>query len=285
MRVAYLGPAGTVSHEALTRPAPDGVEGVPLPTLRDGGARGAATAASSARWCRSRTRSRAAVDPALDALALEADDVSIVGELVQPVLLLPGRRRRARARRRHDGASRTRRRLGQCARFLRRALPRRRGRAAPPRPPTRCARWRRRRPSHARGDRHRGSPARRYGCGDAAPRTSRTTRATRRGSSGSPAPARAPPRPATGPARPRWCSGAPARLGPGWLVRCLAVFAFARREPHADRVRPLRRGIGRVHVLPRPRGRDGRRRGRRRGRRICARTPSGACPRLVSGAR
>ena len=34
MRVAYLGPPGTVSDEALTAAAPD-AEGVPLATLRD----------------------------------------------------------------------------------------------------------------------------------------------------------------------------------------------------------------------------------------------------------
>ena len=41
--------------------------------------------ASTARSCRSRTRSRARSTPTLDALALETDDVAIVGELVHPV--------------------------------------------------------------------------------------------------------------------------------------------------------------------------------------------------------
>ena len=61
MRVAYLGPPGTVSDEALTAAAPD-FEPVPLPTLRDV-VLSVHEGRSTGRWRRSRTRSRAAWTP------------------------------------------------------------------------------------------------------------------------------------------------------------------------------------------------------------------------------
>ena len=60
MRVGYLGPDGTVSHEALmSAPGADGFE---LGAAADAARRPCSpctTATSTARWCRSRTRSRA----------------------------------------------------------------------------------------------------------------------------------------------------------------------------------------------------------------------------------
>ena len=83
MRVAYLGPPGTVSDEALTRIAPD-AEGVPLATLRD-----VVLAVQERRIERAlvpiENALEGGVDPVLDCLALEAPDVSLVGEIVQPV--------------------------------------------------------------------------------------------------------------------------------------------------------------------------------------------------------
>ena len=63
MRVGFLGPAGTYSEEAVL--AGDGaadLEPVPLPTSTTRWPP-SATGASSARWCRSRTRSRAPSTP------------------------------------------------------------------------------------------------------------------------------------------------------------------------------------------------------------------------------
>ena len=58
--------------------------------------------------------------------------------------------------------------------------------------------------------------------------------------------------------RPRSCSGA-SGSGASGLARLLpGGVRVRRREPHPDRVAPAAPGDGRVHVLPRPRGLDGR---------------------------
>src|ERR671924_287551 len=83
MRVGYLGPEGTVSHEALVGAGGD-VEPVPLPTL---------PAAVLAVHDRHVDRAlvpienalEGSVNPTLDALAFATDDVAIVGELRHPV--------------------------------------------------------------------------------------------------------------------------------------------------------------------------------------------------------
>jgi prephenate dehydratase len=84
MRAAYLGPAGTFSEEALAAAAPD-LEAVPVATLRDvvlavqrGTAERAIVPFENAL--------EGGVDPVLDALALEAPDVALIGEHVQPVV-------------------------------------------------------------------------------------------------------------------------------------------------------------------------------------------------------
>jgi prephenate dehydratase len=83
MRVAYLGPPGTVSDEALTAAAPD-AEPVPLATLRD-----VVLSVQEGRVERAlapvENALEGGVDPVLDALALEAPDVALIGEVVQPV--------------------------------------------------------------------------------------------------------------------------------------------------------------------------------------------------------
>jgi prephenate dehydratase len=83
MRAAYLGPPGTVSDEALTAAAPE-LEAVPLGTLRDvvlaverGDVERALAPVENAL--------EGGVDPVLDALALEAPGVALIGELVHPV--------------------------------------------------------------------------------------------------------------------------------------------------------------------------------------------------------
>jgi prephenate dehydratase len=122
MRVAYLGPAGTFSHEALMlAPGAEALDLVPLPTLHaavlavhDGAVDRALVPIENSR--------EGSVNPTLDALAFETDDVVIVGERLHPVhhcLLAPSPVELAGIRTvvSHPQAS------AQCARFLREALP------------------------------------------------------------------------------------------------------------------------------------------------------------------
>jgi prephenate dehydratase len=120
MRVGFLGPEGTFSHDALVRAGLAGLEPVPLPTLHD-----AVLAVQDEAVDRSlvpfENAIEGAVNPVLDALVFEAPDVRIVGELVHPVrhclIAAPGTSvadvRRVVS---HPQAS------AQCARFLREEL-------------------------------------------------------------------------------------------------------------------------------------------------------------------
>ena len=90
MRVAYLGPPGTVSDEALAAAAPQ-LEPVPLSTLRD-----VVLAVQEGRVERAlapvENALEGGVDPVLDALALEAPDVRDHRRGPAARVLLPGRR-------------------------------------------------------------------------------------------------------------------------------------------------------------------------------------------------
>jgi prephenate dehydratase len=122
MRVGYLGPDGTVSHEALlSAPGAERFELAPQPTLHE-----AVIAVHDGDVDRAlvpiENSLEGSVNPTLDAIAFETDDVVIVGELRWPVHLhlvaagpleLPD----VRAVVSHPQAS------GQCGRFLREALP------------------------------------------------------------------------------------------------------------------------------------------------------------------
>jgi prephenate dehydratase len=120
MRVGYLGPRGTVSHEALLSAAGD-FEEVPHPTLeatvlavRDGLVDRALVPFENAL--------EGSVDPVLDALVFDAEDLVIVGELRHPVhFCLVGADHQELAAVTtvvsHPQAT------GQCARFLREVLP------------------------------------------------------------------------------------------------------------------------------------------------------------------
>ena len=84
MRAAYLGPPGTFSEEALHGAAP-AWEAVPVGTLRD-----VVLAVQRGEVERGvvpfENALEGGVDPVLDALALEAPDVALIGEHIQPVV-------------------------------------------------------------------------------------------------------------------------------------------------------------------------------------------------------
>jgi prephenate dehydratase len=87
VRIGYLGPAGTFSHEALlSGPGGSDAEAVPLSTVHD-------TVMAVQRGDVDRSvvpienSLEGAVNAALDALALDAPDVEIVGEAVRPIEL------------------------------------------------------------------------------------------------------------------------------------------------------------------------------------------------------
>ncbi|MEA2407832.1 MAG: prephenate dehydratase [Thermoleophilaceae bacterium] len=84
MRVAYLGPAGTHSEEALRTSAPPEIEAVPVPTIYDavmavqeGTAERAVVPIENAL--------EGSVAATLDTLAVEAADVRIAAEVVHPI--------------------------------------------------------------------------------------------------------------------------------------------------------------------------------------------------------
>jgi prephenate dehydratase len=120
MRVGYLGPEGTVSHEALLSAAGD-FEAVPQPTLHaavlavhDGAVDRALVPIENAL--------EGSVNPTLDALVFETEDVVIVGELRHPVhfcLIAAGPLDVAAVRTIVSIPQAS----GQCARFLRETLP------------------------------------------------------------------------------------------------------------------------------------------------------------------
>ena len=238
MRAAYLGPAGTVSDEALTAAAPD-FEGVPLASLRD-----VVLSVQEGRCERAlapvENALEGGVDPVLDALALEAPDVALVGEVVQPVsyCLAAGRELELSEITMvlsHPQA------LGQCRQWLAEHVPN-----AAPIPSASTADAVREVAGESEGTRAAIGPrlaARRYGAvmlaedlEDDAGNATRFAWLARA--------ADAPAAPERGPAKTMivfWGAGS---SSPGWLVSCLAVFAFAGVNLTRIESRPLRRGMG-----------------------------------------
>jgi prephenate dehydratase len=122
VRIGFFGPEGTFTHEALVRSTgPRGYEPVPLPTIY-----GTVMAVHEGLVERAlvpiENSLEGSVTATLDALAMETEDVAIVGELVHPI------RQCLIARRQielgdvetvvsHPQAS------AQCARFIRTRLP------------------------------------------------------------------------------------------------------------------------------------------------------------------
>ena len=100
VRVAYLGPAGTHSEEALRASAPEDAEEVPYPTIYD-----AVMAVQEGAVDRAvvpiENALEGGVAVTLDTLVLEAPDVRIGGEVVHPIhhCLIAARGARARERR------------------------------------------------------------------------------------------------------------------------------------------------------------------------------------------
>jgi prephenate dehydratase len=84
VRVAYLGPAGTYSEEALRASAPGPVEEIPYPTIYD-----TVMAVHDGEVDRAvvpiENSLEGAVSVTLDTLALDATDVRIVAEVVHPI--------------------------------------------------------------------------------------------------------------------------------------------------------------------------------------------------------
>ncbi len=250
-RVAYLGPEGTNSHEALLNASAGApCELVSLPTIYDcviavqeGEAERAFVPIENAL--------EGSVNATLDALAVETEDVAIVGEHVHPIhtcLIARGPLELSAVETvvSHPQS------IGQCAHFLRTRLPQARVLAA-----SSTAEAVR---SVAEQDDHGAALGSRvaaelYGCvvlcadvDDAAGNETRFVWLERRGDAdavASAGAAAAAPVGRPGPWKTAivfWGVGAEA---PGWLVRCLSEFAF--RGVNLTRIesRPRKQGLGR----------------------------------------
>jgi prephenate dehydratase len=241
MRVAYLGPEGTNSHEALLAAAAGEVhELVSLATIydcviavQDGEAERAFVPIENAL--------EGAVNATLDAIAVETEDVGIVGEHVHAIhtCLIARSRLELSAIETvvsHPQAN------AQCAHFLRTRLPRARVLAASSTAEAVRTIAARDDASAALGSR---TAAELYGCevlhadvDDAAGNETRFVWLAKSGPAASPEEARGPWKTAIV----FWGVGAEA---PGWLVRCLSEFAS--RGVNLTRIesRPRKQGLGR----------------------------------------
>jgi prephenate dehydratase len=241
-RVAYLGPEGTNSHEALL--AADAAAGtasepVSMATIYDC-VMAVQEGAAERAFVPIENALEGSVNATLDALAVETDDVAIVGEHVHPIhTCLVAKDRLAldavAAVVSHPQS------IGQCAHFLRTRLPQATVLAA-----SSTAEAVRRVAEDGGTTAALGSrtAAELYGCevlcadvDDAAGNETRFVWLARRDAAAPPA--------GQGPWRTAvvfWGVGAEA---PGWLVRCLSEFAF--RGVNLTRIesRPRKQGLGR----------------------------------------
>ena len=252
-RVAYLGPEGTNSHEALLdASAGETYEQVSLPTIYD-----CVIAVQAGETERAfvpiENALEGSVNATLDALAVEAEDVAIVGEHVHPIhtcLIARGPLELGAIERviSHPQA------IGQCAHFLRTRLPQARVLAA-----SSTAEAVRRvaqeedRSVAALGSR---TAAELYGCevlsadvDDAAGNETRFVWLARRGDAGDAAVRRGPWKTAIV----FWGVGAEA---PGWLVRCLSEISSRGINMTRIESRPSKQGLGRYMFFLDLEGRD-----------------------------
>ncbi len=257
MRVAYLGPAGTFSQEALlASPGASAWEALPQPSVYDA-VLAVHDGAADRALVPIENSLEGSVNATLDALAFEADDVVIVGELVHPVRhcliareAVPPESIRTVVS--HPQAS------GQCARFIRTRLA-----AAIVVPAASTADAVR---LVAEGDLPAGTPAphaalgnrlaaQLYGCEvildgveDAAGNATRfiwvAPRSDARPSGSRRAAPSGPDALPSGPAKTSLVFWGAGSVAPGWLVRCLSEFAF--RGVNLTRIesRPLKQGLG-----------------------------------------
>ena len=248
MRVGYLGPPGTYSEEALRASAPSAVEEVPHPTIYD-----AVMAVHDGSVDRAvvpiENALEGAVAVTLDTLALEADDVHIVAEVVHPIhhcLVAATELRLSDVTRvvSHPQAT------AQCARFLRERLPDAERVVAPSTADAVLSIRDAGDSAVALGSR---LAAELYGCrvlesdvGDGPDNATRFVWLARE---------RSPAEDATKTSVVFWGGG---DQSPGWLVNSLNELSRARREPDPHRVTPASYRAGALHVLRRPRGRCGR---------------------------
>jgi prephenate dehydratase len=272
VRVAYLGPAGTFSQEALlATPGAAAWEALPQPSVYDA-VLAVHDGAADRALVPIENSLEGSVNATLDALAFEADDVVIVGELVHPVRhcliareAVPPESIRTVVS--HPQAS------GQCARFIRTRLA-----AATVVPAASTADAVR---LVAEGDLPAGTPgphaalgnrlaAQLYGCEvildgveDAAGNATRFIWVAPRAApdaphpgphaassdpqashSGPDAPRSGPHAAPSGPAKTSLVFWGAGSVAPGWLIRCLSEFAF--RGVNLTRIesRPLKQGLG-----------------------------------------
>jgi len=241
MRVAYLGPEGTNTHEALLAAAGGGaVEAVGLATIYDC-AMAVQDGTAERAFVPIENALEGAVNATLDALAVETEDVAIVGEVIHPIhtCLIAAEAIELEAIETvlsHPHAN------AQCAHFLRARLPRARVLAASSTAEAVRTVAERGGPTAALGSR---LAAELYGCevlaagvDDAAGNETRFVWLAPAGAAASIASEHGPWKTAIV----FWGVGAEA---PGWLVRCLSEFAF--RGVNLTRIesRPRKQGLGR----------------------------------------
>jgi prephenate dehydratase len=262
VRVGYFGPEGTFTHEALIDAVAGGrdseaaeLEHVPLPTIYDT-VMAVHTGAVERALVPIENSLEGSVNATLDALAMETDDVAIVGEVIHPI--------------RHCLIARTQLELdrietvvshpqatAQCARFIRTRLPGARVLAGSSTADAVRLVAEHDGPWAALGNRF---AAERYGCvvlrAGVEDVPDNETRFVWLAPVGTPPGTPVGVDPDLGPWKTAivfWGVGAEA---PGWLVRCLAEFAS--RDVNLTRIesRPRKQGLGRYMFFVDIEGRD-----------------------------
>jgi prephenate dehydratase len=260
VRVGYFGPEGTFTHEALIdatagRPGAGELELVPLPTIYD-----------TVMAVHEGTVERAlvpienslegSVNATLDALAMETENVAILGEVVQPIrhcliARTPLELEQIETVVSHPQAN------AQCARFIRTRLPGARVLAGSSTAEAVRLVAEHEGPWAALGNR---LAAERYGChvlrAGVEDVAENETRFVWLGPVGAPPGGPGSPDPVIGPWKTAvvfWGVGSDA---PGWLVRCLSQFAT--RAVNLTRIesRPRKQGLGRYMFFLDLEGRD-----------------------------